>query len=617
MKIKQRITYFLDNYITRGTANLMFLLFIVVMAVIAILTFGAFASEGFEGSYLGLLWEFVNLTFDAGNLMGFEGERNTLFLTFGLVVTLLGILVLSLVISFVSSGFESRLQEIAKGRGKVLEKGHTLILGFNSSVPIMVEELIIANENVRRGVIVILSDLIPEEVFKVLNETIKDYKNTKVIARSGNPQLVDDLHMCEIGQAKAVIVVGKNDIDTIKTLITIDSSDFKNNKDAHVTTEIQEFKNIYVAKKIIPNRIETVYVHDLKARIFARTCLQPGSSMIYKDLFSFDGSELYFEPLKDSLNKLVGMKFKDAVLSLNNGYLVGIARGDKKLVNPAPELIIEASDELIVISEDDGQITYQDKKVTKDFGLVQKKINNHKLNLLMIGYNKALIKILDEIDAYKIDKQELLIMVETKEEQALLLKTRPKTSFMNYSVIVGVGKERDDLAKINLEKFDVVCVFANNMNTNKTDEELDSETLLTILHLHDLEEEKKIKLNFVTEILNENNVNTIQSINVDDFMVSNLLLSRIITQISENPKVNDVIVDLISEEGSELYLKYADDYVPLNQNVSCYDILVEANKKQHLFIGYKLDKQAPVLNPKLDEVLKFGTKDSIIVVSED
>jgi Trk K+ transport system NAD-binding subunit len=423
--------------------------------------------------------------------------------------------------------------------------------------------------------------------------------------------------MCEIGQAKAVIVVGKNDIDTIKTLITIDSSDFKNNKDAHVATEIQEFKNIYVAKKIFPNRIETVYVHDLKARIFARTCLQPGSSMIYKDLFSFDGSELYFEPLKDSLIKLVGMKFKDAVLSLNNGYLIGIARGDKKLVNPSPELIIEASDELIVISEDDGQITYQDKKVTKDFGLDQKKINNHKLNLLMIGYNKALIKILDEIDAYKVDKQELLIMVETKEEQALLLKTRPKTSFMNYSVIVGVGKERDDLAKINLEKFDVVCVFSNNICTNNTDEELYSETLLTILHLHDLEEEKKIKLNFVTEILNENNVNTIQSINVDDFMVSNLLLSRIITQISENPKVNDVIVNLTSEEGSELYLKYADDYVPLNQNVSCYDILVEANKKQHLFIGYKLDKQAPVLNPKLDEVLKFGTKDSIIVVSED
>jgi ion channel POLLUX/CASTOR len=617
MKFRQKINYFLENFITKGTGNLMLALFVTTLAFVFVLSLLASVFDGFQESPIYYIWAFFNHTIDVGNLYGVEMDRGFLYLAVATISTLTGILILSLVISFVSSGFSSKLRTLSKGRGKVLEKGHTLILGFNSSVSIMVEELIIANENVKRGLIVILSEFNPEEIFKVLNETIKDYKNTKVIVRSGNSQLVDDLHMCEIGQAKAVIVVGKNDIDTIKTLITIDSSDFKNNKDAHVTTEIQEFKNIYVAKKIIPNRIETVYVHDLKARIFARTCLQPGSSMVYKDLFSFNGSELYFEPLKDSLNKLVGMKFKDAVLSLNNGYLIGIARGDKILVNPAPELIIEASDELIVISEDDGQITYQDKKVTKDFGLDQKKINNHKLNLLMIGYNKALIKILDEIDAYKVDKQELLIMVETKEEQAMLLKTRPKTSFMNYSVIVGVGKERDDLAKINLEKFDVVCVFANNISTNKTDEELDFETLLTILHLHDLEEEKKIKLNFVTEILNENNVNTIQSINVDDFMVSNLLLSIIITQISENPKVNDVIVNLTSEKGSELYLKYADDYVPLNQNVSCYDILVEANKKQHLFIGYKLDKQAPVLNPKLDEVLKFGTKDSIIVVSED
>jgi hypothetical protein len=39
--------------------------------------------------------------------------------------------------------------------------------------------------------------------------------------------------------------------------------------------------------------------------------------------------------------------------------------------------------------------------------------------------------------------------------------------------------------------------------------------------------------------------------------------------------------------------------------------------KGHLFIGYKLYKQAPVLNPKLDTLIKFGPKDSIIVVSED
>ncbi len=57
----------------------------------------------------------------------------------------------------------------------------------------MVEELIIANLNQRKGIVVILSELMPEEVFNNLNETIKSYKNTKVIVRSGNPHLEEDL----------------------------------------------------------------------------------------------------------------------------------------------------------------------------------------------------------------------------------------------------------------------------------------------------------------------------------------------------------------------------------------------------------------------------------------
>ncbi len=618
MKLKQKINYFIDNFVTKGTGNLMLALFVVTMIVVVIMALVASAFDGFQEGPIYYIWAFINHTIDVGNLYGVEMERGFLYILVATGATLIGIVVLSLVISFVSNGFETKINSLSKGKGKVIETDHTLILGFDNSVSIMVEELIIANENVKRGIVVILSDKLPEEVYATLNETIKNYKNTKVIVRSGNPQVVDDLEMCAIADAKSIIIAGSNDIDTIKTLITINQSEYKNNKKANITTEIHSDKNISLARKLIPNKVETIYVHDLKARIFARTCLQPGSSMVYKDLFSFDGSEIYFEPLARGLEALVGKTFAEAVLSLDNGYLIGISREGKQLVNPLPNTKIIAGDELIVIAEDDGQLTYKDNSTLGSaFIKEEKKETIHKLNLLMIGFNKSLVKILEEIDAYKLDKQQLTIMVQTDEEKEALLKSKPKSTFAKYEVIVGQGKERADLEKVKLEAFDVVCIFANNAYSTLTDQELDADTLLTILHLHDLEEEKNIKLNFVTEILNESNVNIIQSINVDDFMVSNLLLSRIITQVSENPRTNDVIVDLVSEDGSELYLKFADDYVPLNKEVNCYTILAEANKRQHLFIGYKLYKQAPVLNPKLDTMIKFGPKDSIIVVSED
>jgi Trk K+ transport system NAD-binding subunit len=618
MKIKQKIKYFLDNYITRGTANLMLLLFIVVMSIIAILTLGAFAVDGFEGSYLQLLWQFVNLTFDAGNLMGFEDGKSALFLTFGLIVTLLGILVLSLVISFVSSGFETRLSEIAKGRGQIIEKNHTLILGFDNTVPIMIEELIIANENIKRGLIVILSELIPEEVFAILGQTIKDYKNTKVIVRSGNLNLVEDLEMVAIQDAKSIIIAAKSDIETIKNLITIKQSSFITNKKTHIITQVFDPKNLEIIKKLLPEQVETVYVHDLKARIFARTCIQPGSSMIYKDLFSFDGSEIYFEALKGELTKFVDLTFSEAVLKVNNGYLIGLSRNGKQLVNPSPATRIKSDDELIVIAEDDGKITYQDhSKLTQKIVKTKSKDIANALNLVIIGFSKGLLTVLSEIDAYPIKKGKLLILVESESDKKQLLKIYQKSTFDSFQVIVGAGNNRDDLARIPLENYDVACIFANNYSTDKSDDALDADTLLTILHLHDLEQQRNLKLNLVTEILNENNVTTFQSINVDDFMISNLLLSRIITQISENIKTNDVITDLISEDGSELYLKFASDYVPLNQEVNCFTVLNEANKKKHLFIGYKLYKKPPVINPKIDTNLKFGPKDAIIVVAED
>jgi ion channel POLLUX/CASTOR len=618
MKLKQKINYFIDNFVTKGTGNLMLALFVVTMIIVVLMALVASAFDGFQEGPIYYIWAFINHTIDVGNLYGVEMERGFLYIMVATGATLIGIVVLSLVISFVSNGFETKINSLSKGKGKVIETDHTLILGFDNSVPIMVEELIIANENVKRGIIVILSDKLPEEVYATLNETIKNYKNTKVIVRSGNPQVVDDLEMCAIGDAKAIIIAGSNDIDTIKTLITINQSEYKNNKKAHITTEIHSDKNISIARKLIPNKVETIYVHDLKARIFARTCLQPGSSMVYKDLFSFDGSEIYFEPLARGLEALVGKTFAEAVLSLDNAYLIGISRQGKQLVNPAPNTKVISGDELIVIAQDDGQLTYKDNSalalaINKD----EKKETVHKLNLLMIGFNKSLVKILEEIDAYRLDKQQLTIMVQTDDEKEALLRAKPKSTFAKYQVIIGHGKERADLEKIKLETFDVVCIFANNAYSGLSDQELDADTLLTILHLHDLEEQKNIKLNFVTEILNESNVNIIQSINVDDFMVSNLLLSRIITQVSENPRTNEVIVDLVSEDGSELYLKFADDYVPLNQEVNCYTILAEANKRQHLFIGYKLYKQAPVLNPKLNTRIKFGPKDSIIVVSED
>jgi Trk K+ transport system NAD-binding subunit len=624
---KSKISYFINNYVNKGTSNLMLLLFIVLFVLISIISFFAYAADGFAGNYFYVLWQFLNLTFDAGNLMEIDESRGATYIGLGFLITLLGLFAMASVISFVNNGFTEKVKKISNGRGQVLEKDFTLILGYDRTVAIIVQELIIANINQKKGVIVILSSLLPEEVLNDLGHIIKDFKNTQIIVRSGNYLLTDDLEMCSIEDAKSIIIINKNDVESIKTLITINQSKYGINKKGHIVTYIDTEKYANMAKKIIPERVFVVYVHELRARIFARTCLQPGSSQVYKDLFSFDGSELYFEKLNGSLEKLIGLKFSDAVLSINNGYLIGISRNRKQLVNPEHSIILDKDDELIVVSEDDGLVSYADN--ADKFGAIKRSEPlkfSKKISLLIIGYNKSLNKILHEFDTYNYEKDKLTIMVQSDAEKTDLEKQIKKNyqnqdinpgRFNKVSIVIGNGTEEEDLESLEINEYEVVCVFASNQINKRNEEDFDAETMVTIMNIHSLEEKLDFKINIVAEILSDKNVLIFENINIDDFLVSNFLVARILAQISENPKIQDVIEDLVSEEGSEIYMKNATDYFPVATEITCYSMLEEAIKKHHLFVGYKLYKQQPVFNPPLDSKVAFGPKDYIIVVSED
>ena len=64
----------------------------------------------------------------------------------------------------------------------------------------------------------------------------------------------------------------------------------------------------------------------------------------------------------------------------------------------------------------------------------------------------------------------------------------------------------------------------------------------------------------------------------DDFIVSDRLISRLLTQVSENKQLNAVFTDLFDAEGTEIYLKPAADYVTPGREVT-YATIVEAARR--------------------------------------
>ena len=64
-----------------------------------------------------------------------------------LIATLGSLFLISILIGTISSGIDGKLEELKKGRSRVLETNHTLILGWSEKVFSIILEIIEANSN--------------------------------------------------------------------------------------------------------------------------------------------------------------------------------------------------------------------------------------------------------------------------------------------------------------------------------------------------------------------------------------------------------------------------------------------------------------------------------------
>lgn len=96
-------------------------------------------------------------------------------------------------------------------------------------------------------------------------------------------------------------------------------------------------------------------------------------------------------------------------------------------------------------------------------------------------------------------------------------------------------------------------------------------------------------------------------------------------KVSENAELFDVFADILSPEGSEIYLKPVSDYVETGVPVNFYTVVEAARRHGETAIGYRLVSESQEIdksygvhtNPKKSETVVFSAKDKIIVISED
>lgn len=623
ISISDRIRYAFDNTMSKGTIALigwLALLSAVVVLIISVIVW--ILKINSEVYFLDQIWTYIMVTLEASDTAA--GPWSLRLTSLALVLT--SIFVISTLIGVLTSGIEGKIEELQKGRSKVIEVNHTVILGWTEQVFSIISELVVANSNQKKPRIVVLGGKDKVEMEDEIRNKVGPTGNTKVICRSGNPMEPSDLDISSLKTSKSIIILSPDDGDpdstVIKTLLAVTNDPNRRQEPYHIVAEIQNPRNLEVARIAGRDEVESILTGDLIARIAAQTCRQSGLSVVYTELLDFGGDEIYFQEEPT----LVGKVYGDALTSYEDSAIFGIRSKDGPLsLNPPMDTIIRKGDQMIAISEDDETVRVSDDRnlgVDTSLFRTSRSIVSESEHTLILGWNWRAPLIIRELDHYVARGSTIRIVTDLSDAQASLNQICESLENQSCSFQHGDTTDRHILEELALEDIDRVILipYADIMDKQHAD----ARTLITLLHLRDISDIKGYGFSIVSEMLDIRNRNLAEITRADDFIVSDRLISLILSQISENKELSAVFADLFDPEGSEIYLKPASNYVALGVQINFYTIIESAKLKGETAIGYRKNTDAldanesygVKINPQKSKYVVYEEEDKIIVLAE-
>ena len=573
-----RFRYFFDTTMTRGTPALIGWLVIATSALVltfAVITAVLGLREGDEGFGYELFQALMH-ALDPGTVAGDSGGWS--FLLTMLVLTLGGLLIVSALIGVISAGIDARLAELRRGRSTVLESDHTVVLGWSDSIYTIVRELTIANESRRRPAIVVLADRDPVEMEEDLRTKVPDLRGSRLVCRSGSPMDIDQLSVTNHGAARSIIVLAPQsddpDAEVIKTLLALAHS---GERSPHIVAEIRDDANLGAARLVAGENAALLHVDDTIARLLVQTARQSGAGAVYADLFDFDGDEIYVM----TQHALASATYAEAQAALESVTVIGVSDGDGVRLNPGPATVVGGSALVVVAEDDDALAVPTPAASTADPSLFRtpEPRTPEPTSALLLGWNHRTPVVLEELDAFAAPGSTLTLV------SSFGTPVPPQLKNIEVTVVSASTTDRRVLEEHVVPGLDHLLVLAYSDELDV--QAADARTLVTLLHVRDLMAGLGDATPVVTEMLDDRNRALAQVTDIDDVVVSGEIVSLLVAQLSEDPRLEDVFAELLGAEGSEVYLRPAGDYVELGADLTWATVVGAAAARGETAIGLK------------------------------
>jgi len=448
------------------------------------------------------------------------------------------------------------------------------------------------------------------------------------VTRTGSPIDLDELAMVRPEQACSTIVLAPQDEDepdshVIKTILALTQILGERPVGRGIVAEISDPANLAPAALAGGGQAVLLDRREMVAKLLVQAARQAGISVAVQELLDFDGHEVYMSDPRH----LAGGTFGGAELAFEDCAVIGLLKADKRVeINPPSHRLVAPDDRLIAIAEDDLVLEARTpSQATVDEGaILDAKTDVPKAErVVILGWNRGAAAVIGHFDAFLDEGSEIHVVIEPgvvidPPEEEIIASSKAKVDFRRASTT-----DRSVLETLDLEDTDHVMVLACSDHLEA--QRADARTLVTLLHLREIEQGLTSGYSIVTEMVDERSRQLAEVTQVDDVIVSENVISLMFAQISQNRHLADVFTQLFSPEGSEIYLKPAGRYVAPGAEVNFATLVEAALRRNECAIGYRRAEQAGdsaaaygmTVNPPKSASFEIHPDDSLIVLAED
>ena len=606
-----RFDYDFGYFVSRGTGAFAIVLLIITLLAIVVSTVLLTIVHG--ASSIGLnIRDAIVYTLSPDNLYTADYAGPVDFIAL-LIVALCGLLVTSALVALIVTWVQSRLESLRMGRATIVEEGHYVILGYNENTFVIVRKLAMACDRARRACIVIAGNHDKIEMEQAVRARVEHGSNIRLVFRSG--EITDDyLYMkCSIDTARTIVIDADDDALTVKAILGVThylKDHGADDPSRRICASLDDYENYTAALAAGNQMVDLLYVKQCVSRIIAQTCHQIGLAAIYRELFSFAGSEIYFE----SYPQLAGRSFGDTLSLFSNGVALGIRRGDDLLLNPGWDTTLQKDDRLVLLEEDEGtakpNLAVAPEQI--DIRETRPRMFRSVDRMLVLGYNDMLADILEVFDGYTDGPISVTIISQIAPDEFC-----DGMTFSNITVELRRGdpRRRSELQYAVDGHFDHVLILSDY---SREPEEADATMLLQLIHMRALNATCEKRFKITSEMRNTRNEKLASVSDIDDFVIGSNLICLMLSHVASDRVTSELFDELLSPRGCELAVVSASEYFAESVEADFHSISRTVAGWDEIALGYeKLEdgRYTVRLNPDKSARVTLTDKDYVIVLT--